>query len=93
MEDHNLTEKPHRHLSALRGTKVLPRRLPISEYYTELHERYAGQTGTIHDVLPVAGQELAKVGFPDRKIVYYLLQDLEQLPKAPKEEKKPCVEG
>ncbi len=33
--------------------------------------------GHIHEVVTIGGKELAKVGFDDRKIVYYLLEDLE----------------
>ena len=38
---------------------------------------YAGVEGHIHEVVHVGGRELAKVGFKDRKIVYYFLEDLE----------------
>ena len=31
----------------------------------------------MHEVVTIGGRELAKVGFDDRKIVYYLLDDLE----------------
>ena len=33
--------------------------------------------GHIHEVVTIGGKQLAKVGFDDRKIVYYLLEDLE----------------
>ncbi len=38
---------------------------------------YAGQEGHIHEVVLIGGRQLAKVGFDDRKIVYYFLDDLE----------------
>ncbi len=43
-----------------------------------MNYRYAGQTGHIHEVVEIGGRELAKVGFDDRKIVYYFLEDLER---------------
>jgi len=49
--------------------------------YTEINYRYAGRQGNIHEVVTSGGRELAKVGFPDKKIVYYLLDDLEMLPR------------
>jgi len=67
----------HRHRTPLRGTKVTPRPQPDDPRYTAVNYRYAGQTGHIHEVVEIGGRELAKVGFDDRKIVYYLLDDLE----------------
>jgi hypothetical protein len=39
---------------------------------------YAGRVGHIHEVVTIGDRQLAKVGFDDRKIVYYFLDDLEQ---------------
>jgi hypothetical protein len=38
---------------------------------------YAGKVGHVHEVVTIGGRQLAKVGFDDRKIVYYFLDDLE----------------
>ncbi len=35
-------------------------------------------------MVEIGGRELAKVGFDDRKIVYYFLADLEREERAPK---------
>lgn len=67
----------HRHNTPLRGVKATPRPRQGDPTYTEVHYRYAGKTGHIHEVVEIDGRELAKVGFDDRKIVYYLLEDLE----------------
>ncbi len=67
----------HRHQTPLRGTKAVPRPREGAEEYSAVNYAYAGQTGHIHEVVTVAGKQLAKVGFDDRKIVYYLLEDLE----------------
>ena len=67
----------HRHQTPLRGTKAVPRPAPGQSGYTEINYRYAGQTGHVHEVVEIGGKQLAKVGFDDRKIVYYLLDDLE----------------
>jgi hypothetical protein len=67
----------HRHQTPLRGTKVTPRPQPGNPDYSAINYEYAGRAGHIHEVVTVAGRELAKVGFDDRKIVYYLLADLE----------------
>jgi hypothetical protein len=61
----------------LRGTKVTPRPPAGQADYTEVNYRYAGVAGHIHEVVAIGGKQLAKVGFDDRKIVYYLLEDLE----------------
>ena len=74
----------HRHRTPLRGTKVVPRPKPGDPDYTDVNYRYAGQTGHIHEVVEIGGRELAKVGFDDRKIVYYYLDDLEREEAAPK---------
>ena len=67
----------HRHQTPLRGTKAIPRPAADQADYTEVNYRYAGRVGHIHEVVTIGGRELAKVGFDDRKIVYYLLADLE----------------
>ncbi len=74
----------HRHTTPLRGTKATPRPVPGTAAYTEINYRYAGRTGHIHEVVTIGGRELAKVGFDDRKIVYYLLSDLELDDAAPR---------
>jgi hypothetical protein len=68
----------------LRGTTVVPHPKPDDPNYTEVNYRYAGQEGHIHEVVEIGGRELAKVGFDDRKIVYYFLDDLEKKERAPK---------
>jgi hypothetical protein len=67
----------HRHRTPLRGVKVVPRPKPDEPGYAPVNYRYAGHEGSIHEVVEVGGRELAKVGFKDRKIVYYYLEDLE----------------
>lgn len=67
----------HRHNTPLRGAKATPRPAPDDPNYTAINYGYAGQTGHIHEVVEIGGRRLAKVGFDDRKIVYYLLDDLE----------------
>ena len=57
--------------------KATPHPKPDDPNYTAVNYAYAGRTGHIHEVVEIAGRELAKVGFDDRKIVYYLLDDLE----------------
>jgi hypothetical protein len=68
---------PHRHQTPLRGVKAIPRPRAGDPAYTEVNYRYAGRTGHVHEVVTIGGRRLAKVGFDDRKIVYYLLDDLE----------------
>ena len=68
----------HRHQTPLRGTKVTPRPAPNNPDYTAVNYAYAGQEGHIHEVVDARGRALAKVGFDDRKIVYYYLDDLER---------------
>lgn len=67
----------HRHNTPLRGVKATPKPQPGNPNYSEINYRYAGRVGHIHEVVNVDGRELAKVGFDDRKIVYYFLDDLE----------------
>lgn len=67
----------HRHNTPLRGVKATPRPKPGDPNYTAVNYEYAGKTGSIHEVLNVGGRDLAKIGFPDRKIVYYFLDDVE----------------
>lgn len=74
----------HKHNTPLRGTKVIPRPRPDNADYSDVNYRYAGQEGHVHEVVTIGGRELAKVGFDDRKIVYYLLEDLDVEERAPK---------
>ena len=67
----------HRHQTPLRGIKAIPRPRPGNPNYTAVNYDYAGRTGHIHEVVTIDGRQLAKVGFDDHKIVYYLLEDLE----------------
>ena len=67
----------HRHNTPLRGVKATPHPKPDNPNYTTIHYTYAGKTGRIHEVVTIDGRELAKVGFDDKKIVFYLLEDLE----------------
>jgi hypothetical protein len=67
----------HRHQTPLRGVKAIPRPKPDDPAYNETNYAYAGRVGHIHEVVEIDGRQLAKVGFDDRKIVYYLLDDLE----------------
>jgi hypothetical protein len=67
----------HRHQTPLRGVKATPQPKPDDPNYTEINYAYAGRVGHIHEVVEIGGRALAKVGFPDRKIVYYFLDDLE----------------
>jgi hypothetical protein len=70
-------KQPHRHQTPLRGVRAIPRPKPGDASYTAINYAYAGREGHIHEVLSVSGRQLAKVGFDDRKIVYYFLDDLE----------------
>ena len=74
----------HRHQTPLRGTKATPRPPAGRADYSEINYRYAGVVGHIHEVVTIGGKQLAKVGFDDRKIVYYFLDDLEREEQAPK---------
>jgi hypothetical protein len=67
----------HRHQTPLRGVKAIPHPRPDDPDYTAINYAYAEREGHIHEVVEIRGRQLAKVGFPDRKIVYYLLDDLE----------------
>lgn len=57
--------------------KATPRPVPGNPDYAPVNYAYSGQVGHIHEVVTIGGKRLAKVGFNDRKIVYYLLDDLE----------------
>ncbi|MGB6984354.1 MAG: hypothetical protein WBD74_00105 [Candidatus Aquilonibacter sp.] len=67
----------HRHNTPLRGVKAIPRPKAGDPSYSEVNYAYAGREGHIHEVVEINGRELVKVGFDDRKIVYYYLEDLE----------------
>ncbi|GAC1651703.1 MAG: hypothetical protein NVS9B12_00300 [Vulcanimicrobiaceae bacterium] len=67
----------HRHQTPLRGVKAVPRPKAGDSNYSAVNYEYAGRLGHIHEVVTINGRELAKVGFDDRKIVYYFLDDLE----------------
>ncbi|HTX60069.1 MAG TPA: hypothetical protein VMH02_10390 [Verrucomicrobiae bacterium] len=67
----------HRHRTPLRGVKAIPRPQSGNPDYTGVNYAYAGRVGHIHEVVEIGGRALAKVGFDDRKIVYYFLDDLE----------------
>lgn len=67
----------HRHQTPLRGVKATPRPRPDDANYTTINYTYAGRVGHIHEVVEIDGRQLAKVGFDDRQIVYYFLDDLE----------------
>ncbi len=67
----------HRHQSPLRGTKAIPRPQAGNPEYSAVNYDYAGRVGHVHEVVTIDGRQLVKVGFDDRKIVYYLLEDLE----------------
>jgi hypothetical protein len=67
----------HRHQTPLRGVKAVPRPKADDPNYTGVNYAYAGKEGHIHEVVEIGGRSLAKVGFNDRKIVYYFLDDLE----------------
>jgi hypothetical protein len=73
---------PHRHNTPLRGVKAVPHPKPDDANYTAVNYEYAGRVGHIHEVVEIGGRSLAKVGFDDRKIVYYFLDDLELDDKA-----------
>jgi hypothetical protein len=67
----------HRHRTPLRGVKAIPRPRPGDPNYSALNYEYAGRIGHVHEVVEIGGRSLAKVGFDDKRIVYYLLDDLE----------------
>jgi hypothetical protein len=64
-------------MTPLRGVKATPHPKPDDPSYGPTNYAYAGKVGHIHEVVDIDGRQLAKVGFDDRKIVYYLLEDLE----------------
>ncbi|MBC5811418.1 MAG: hypothetical protein GIW95_11300 [Candidatus Eremiobacteraeota bacterium] len=66
----------HRHQTPLRGAKATPKPRADDPSYTAVNYEYAGKTGHVHEVVTIGGRELAKIGFDDKKIVYYLLDDL-----------------
>ena len=67
----------HRHQTPLRGVTAIPRPRSDDPHYTGVHYEYAGRAGHVHEVVEIDGRKLAKIGFDDRKIVYYFLDDLE----------------
>jgi len=67
----------HRHNTPLRGVKATPRPKPGDPNYTAINYQYAGRAGHVHEVVEIGGRMLAKIGFDDRKIVYYFLDDVE----------------
>lgn len=67
----------HRHRTPLRGVKATPHPKAGDPNYSEVNYKYAGRTGHVHEVVEIGGRELAKIGFADRKIVYYFLDDVE----------------
>jgi hypothetical protein len=67
----------HRHRTPLRGVRAVAHPKPGDANYTAVNYEYAGREGHIHEVVEIGGRSLAKVGYADRKIVYYLLDDLE----------------
>jgi hypothetical protein len=71
----------HRHQTSLRGMKVVPRPKLDNPAYTALNYAYAGKEGRIHEIVRIGTADLVKVGFTDRKIVYYLLEDVELVEK------------
>ncbi|HEY0798672.1 MAG TPA: hypothetical protein VGD50_05950 [Candidatus Baltobacteraceae bacterium] len=74
----------HRHQTSLRGVKATPRPKPDNAEYSAVNYEYAGRVGHVHEVVTIGGRSLVKVGFDDRKIVYYLLEDLELEETAPR---------
>jgi hypothetical protein len=67
----------HRHQTPLRGAKATPHPKPGDPNYTAVNYAYAGRTGRVHEVVEIDGRKLAKIGFDDRKIVYFYLDDVE----------------
>jgi hypothetical protein len=67
----------HRHRTPLRGVKAIPHPKPDDPNYSDVNYAYAGCVGHVHEVVEINGQSLAKIGFADRKIVYYFLDDVE----------------
>ena len=52
-------------------------RSPTTRTIRQINYEYAGRTGHVHEVVEIGGRQLAKIGFDDRKIVYYFLDDVE----------------
>ncbi len=69
----------HRHDTPLRGARALPHPRPGDPSYSAINYAYAGREGRVHEVVEIGGRRLVKLGFPDRKIVYYLWDDIELL--------------
>ena len=65
----------HRHAAARRQSDAASQ--ADDPNYTAVNYEYAGRTGHVHEVVEIGGRSLAKIGFDDRKIVYYFLDDLE----------------
>ncbi|MFY9780415.1 MAG: hypothetical protein WAJ85_07895 [Candidatus Baltobacteraceae bacterium] len=74
----------HRHQSPLRGAKAIPRPKAGNSDYSAVNYAYEGRVGRVHEVVTIGERQLVKVGFDDRKIVYYLLEDLELDREAPR---------
>lgn len=74
----------HRHQTPLRGVRAVPHPKDGDPAYTAVNYRYAGREGRIHEVVEIDGKALAKVGFDDKKVVYYLLEDLELDDRGPR---------
>ena len=69
--DHLEVNSMHRHQTPLRGVKATPHPKPDDPNYGPVNYAYADKVGHIHEVVEIGGKQLAKVGFDDRKIVYY----------------------
>ena len=67
----------HKHRTPLRGVKAIAHPKENDPQYSAVNYAYAERVGHIHEIVEIGGRQLAKVGFADRKIVYYLLDDLE----------------
>ncbi len=65
----------HRHNTPLRGVKVIPHPKADDPNYTAVNYEYAGKAGHVHEVVSIGGREFVKVGFDDRKIVYYFIEE------------------
>jgi hypothetical protein len=68
----------------LRGAKAIPRPKAGNSDYSAVNYAYEGRVGRVHEVVTIGERQLVKVGFDDRKIVYYLLEDLELDREAPR---------
>jgi hypothetical protein len=67
----------HRHRTPLRGVRAIPHPKAADPNYSAINYLYAERAGHIHEIVEINGRQLAKIGFDDRKIVYYFLDDLE----------------